>query len=745
MNWNASNADVQHSIEHVNDHPLTPIKTPQSAKFGSDIFFTPTLESNFTDQFTSWDTLRSHAWDTEEYSRGYRITQGTDAGVRKAWTHINSNTQGFPHEGHLDTHLHLDPPSVGPAHRSAASPEHPISFNIQTCLGAGYSNRETARHHMQTPPPTRSAERPPNQEFSINMPDGRKISTPGSMPPPETPNRGVEASPHLFPTLQFSPDLFQYPGTGPLTAPVIPQHRLFWDSNDDSAALFSGDAFHSSVTPDINSFMDSPSTSRTLQPQSGPSLQHPLDFHSISSPFIGTSSPQYHGSVFPAPFTASPRVAHNNPEDPGMFLSSPARRFGPTPKLTTLPSSQRQIDREAYHHQIQESRREQQERAQKSRTRKDLAPSTLKPPQQPETALPTVQPRPGIRRSNTHSGISAQVLQARRQQQSSFAESANRAIPRAGRSSPLKRTLEDPSSGIERPASRNRISLALTVDEDGRARTVPRPVIDTIMDDGSSEGSNSSFAQDDFDIAKSRNVSFTFPAPEPNGTRAGIGLLRAPDRSHSKSSSYSSTLDSSNSADPSSRTSSIRDGNVQAIGPNSFRRMEDEIHRTNSPLKGGPGDAQEALRAMIRERGKTFNQLPGSRSHPNLQQLAFHSSPPIHNVGYDFFANPNVSPTTITDPDLATPSTDRGSQASGSTRCICSSSDQVGRFMIQCESCSKWLHMKCVGLDPNRVPPVYICTYCSQTPMRHGRLREPHRANALSAASPLAHKSNRRR
>jgi hypothetical protein len=104
---------------------------------------------------------------------------------------------------------------------------------------------------------------------------------------------------------------------------------------------------------------------------------------------------------------------------------------------------------------------------------------------------------------------------------------------------------------------------------------------------------------------------------------------------------------------------------------------------------------------------------------------------------YDPFTNSfNASPTT-------TPSTDRSSPSSDGTRCICNGLvDDDNKFMVQCESCNKWLHGACVGLNKLNLPPVYVCVFCTgQTPVARGRVRGP----VPGADSPLTHKSMWRR
>ena len=109
--------------------------------------------------------------------------------------------------------------------------------------------------------------------------------------------------------------------------------------------------------------------------------------------------------------------------------------------------------------------------------------------------------------------------------------------------------------------------------------------------------------------------------------------------------------------------------------------------------------------------------------------------------GFDHFAN-SLSPTNAVDSDVLTPSSDRSSRSNESTRCVCSSAESDGGLMVQCESCTKWLHVRCVGLNANSLPPVYICIFCTgQTPVaRHGRIREPTRM-ANNYTSPLNYKA----
>lgn len=569
---------------------------------------------------------------------------------------------------------------------------------------------------IQTPPPTDSSiriSRSPQPGQAV-MSDQRRMSTSGRavMGPPETPSRITNASPQLFTTssLQFSPDLFQpHLTSGPQTAPPYPQQRLFWDSSTPSGDVFSTprpyqDHFALQQDHLTSPFAPSPSMLPPY-PTSGNQRQPILPSQGGSSS-RSTTRPAMLDIQFPAPFTTSPRLGPPAAEDPSLFLSSPARRFGGSDNNTSF--GRPAPEKPAYHHQIEESKREKEfERAQKAKARRSsgilAATIELKRSVSPANS----KGRPGLQRSLTHTGAGDRQ-HSYNHSQASFASNvsvhSNRlgALSRNGRSSPLKLS-------HDYTTQRKRASLTFTIDSDGRAKTIvtTKPPDDDLMDlDEESSGESDADSTTDQPIH-----SFAFDSQDQDESPA-VSRLRK-DWNHSKNSSYSSRQSS---------------------------------HTTSSNTDGG--NAKEALRAILHDRAP-----PGARWSVSMSQSQqFHSSPPMqHQQGY------NASPTTITDPDISTPSTDRGSE--GSTRCICNEKSPGGQFMIQwygcpnllhlilcsvtfadfdinSESCSKWLHTHCVGIDSRAVPTVYICVYCAQTPARGGRMpRGP------VNGSPLAHKS----
>lgn len=533
------------------------------------------------------------------------------------------------------------------------------------------------------------------------------------MGPPETPSRMMQASPQLFPALQFSPDLFPPQFSGPASAPAYPQQRLFWDPSSVDASgngmvAHYQDPFGIPQNDFMAPFVPSPATSHGFENTNIiPDTAYDLP-PSQSSQATVPPSPYFGGATFPTSFTASPRPPPPAAEDPSLFLSSPARRFGPPPQSFSSTNLTTRVERQPYYHQIEESKREEEiERAKTAKPQRSSGPvqssNSLRRP-----ASPSIESRPGLKRSLTDSGTGHANFHSRQQSQVSFAEpvaladGVTRRLSRGGRSSPLKRLSRTSwHSSSERPASRQRTSLTFTIDKDGRAKTLVTTVPETIdsfmnSDHDSSDSDAESADAADFDIAQSQKNSFAYPEDVP--LHQTYPTSRSEIRNHSKNSSYSSTM-TSNSTHHSSRTSSnfgsarprsnridnapVRTGLGQAgqsrHGPAKMNHSDKSFLDDDSEDESG--DAQHALRAVLKDRPRSTSIQAGLAKRRSGPPPPFHSSPPVQENRYSVF---NESPTTITDPDLATPSTDRESYASNnSTRCICNSPSPNGQHMIQ--------------------------------------------------------------
>ena len=454
----------------------------------------------------------------------------------------------------------------------------------------------------------------------------------GPPPPPETPSRVMQPSPNMFPSLQFSPDIFASSPFVPVAAPMYPQQRLFWDSGvgmEDPNAMVNYSEPYVPPHPDFSASFGSSSTIippyvPTTSLQQGPYYLPPTT-NTMPPGFI-------EGSAFPAPFHTSPRAPPARDENPSMFLSSPARRFGNDPQVS-YPMGRHVQQLPAYHHQLEESRRE--EEARRSFTKVEPRPpsitrSVMEALRRPVS--PIKKDRPGLKRSLTHSGMGARGPHNRQQSHVSFLDSVSNASgssnrSRNGRASPLKSMLN-----VRQPPKRT--SLSLAIDENGVAKTVLTKAIgDDGMDlDGSDDSSViSSRDGGDFHDLRSQPNSFFVEDDDFDPGDARIGIIK----------------------------------------PN---RM-----RPGTASSSGPGDAAQALRAIRGDRTRSTSGHDSSLGSGHSAQ--FNSSPPVPQVA---FGNFNASPTTITDPDLATPSTDRGSQAShSSTRCICGTLPDDPGMMLQ--------------------------------------------------------------
>ena len=578
------------------------------------------------------------------------------------------------------------------------------------------------------------------------MEQQRRMSSQGQRPlmgPPETPSRGmIPQSPNMFTSIQFSPDLFSQPMMDHQTAPVYPQQRLFWDPATATPIHGTPQHFHTpSAFPD--DFGQSFNSNSTIVPQDFGATPQDMQYdlpnvsQSMSTSFMD-------GSVFPAPFQTSPRLAPPAPDNPTQFLSSPARRFGGEPKMDSLSTRRTIPELPAYHHQMQESRREKELLARerrKSRTLKRSQDDDLVMKSVRRALSPQKTSRPGLTRSATFAGIQKST----NLDTMSLDSGASSRSSRAGRSSPLRQIRDfNRRSSASGNLSRSRSSVSLAIDNNGVARTVMNALPETEdedMDDDSMTDQMTSEDENDTNMLysfsgdpHSNNDSFMSRGDARDALRSSAYLSTGSDKVARVSVGGNAHLDPRLGYDP---TSTIR------------RARGETLTSTNTEATNG-GNAQQALRMMLQDRSRSAS------SHASTSSMQFHSSPPMQ---HSQLPPLNNSPTTITDPDLGTPSTDAGSTGSG-TRCVCSKPPPNANIVIKwyvppstnswppltlhSDACSRWLHAKCVGLNNRNFPDIYICVFCEQTPNRGGTIRPGMRQPSLHQ-SPLAHKSSNRR
>lgn len=627
--------------------PQTPTRSSTAPIFG-DSFQTPKLESSFFDPRVTWDTSDPYASspDVQRTPRRFVGNPGRHAGAEA---------------GVKSTKISTDPKRIRSSKSNAG-------------LGDGPQSSKSAAS-MQTPPPSSASRSKVPELGSIHgSAKRRSINAPEHL---ETPSRLMGNSPRLFSNLQSSPDLFQLGSIDPSSSPFFPQQRLFWDQEQPHAndAGFSDpnmDPFGSTGAENIHLNQNPMQDLHMLQM---PSMDNSLDFPEFNSRLNPPSAPA-DAALFPAPFSTSPRLPTAKADDPSMFLSSPARRFG-GPQQTPEKGRLSKPARQPYHHQAEESKREELRRSQLI----NRGPGFYD--DDDEDDEPTPRQRPGLTRSATHTAVTRPQRPATSAGMMA-STSRIRKSPSKGRSSPVKSVHPPLSRTNSVAASRptRSQSVVLKVGKDGRAKTEMQTVTEspTGLTDPITGMELEETADSEYDSA-----DFPLPGHLPRS------------ESDSRPPSKGSTIASSHSGRVSPWTGS-RARQSHGPSPEKWRRTP-KRHSVlaNSDLTQGTassasdsvddedsGDAQHALRKVLQERGRN-RPSTGYGFPPNPPSFGqFRSSPPRLGSELDMQTRePNTSPTTVTDPDLATPTTDRYSNPSVGTRCICNSMDNGGHLMIQ--------------------------------------------------------------
>ncbi|KAL1959455.1 hypothetical protein VTO42DRAFT_1900 [Malbranchea cinnamomea] len=745
MNWD----HPIHSFTDPNAEPRTPTRTPV---FG-DAFQTPKLESSFYDPRVTWNTAdpygsspdfppktpqRSQQRHTRRPSEAETVIEGGQASLQ-----FSPAVEGKSQQEN----------TAGPTEGLESVGQHGNDWQDgdDTGTGLGISKRSAAA--MQTPPPTSTTRRRLQNSTTAYEAQTPRPAT-ESTSQLETPSRVIGLSPGLF-GLQTTPGLFQFSEHSTASPSFFPQQRMPWDQEPSLHSAASDpytDSYVMSTQPNEH-FGGFDSSLQTPQRQVNRNLMNQLP---STSPF-GLDHPDH----VTTSFMTSPRAPPMHDDDPAMFLSSPARRFG-FQGSDFSPIAPRIETRRPYHFQTQESERDKQEdeskklqrvrsvgrRQQKALRDREVMLSraqTVAARSAPRSSLYNVAAAPRAR--NTSQPISSTGG-------SVSASAGVRKSPTKGRASPVK-TQRLSLAAVPAPME----SVVLKIGKDGRAKTEMitqsspvRPDLHIGFGDDALTESESDDDTDDDDrpvMSFTQNQSSSFNVPDgsplkrPSFVRSG-----SKSRPHSKSSSYSSTSAGSRHspwAGSSWGSGSIRRV-VAAAGSrapsitDSDATQEEASHYSvdNYDDDDDNGDAQHALMRVLKQRRRpsvarmqTGYRAVGRTIRP--QSTALPSSPPVYREIRPMGSSP-VKPS-----EDSTPMADRFS----GTRCVCRSKENGGHLMIQCESCSHWLHTKCVGLDRQHLPAVYICVYCAQTPRRGSGLSQ----NSMSmsaggqASSPLARKS----
>ncbi|KAI1393646.1 uncharacterized protein F4822DRAFT_385359 [Hypoxylon trugodes] len=756
------------SFGDPNAQPPTPKQTPTSAVFPSSVFETPKNNRASFDESSGW---------TPQFAEEYSVFNSTPGNLKASHGSFTDFSVSTPyhslghkrplstdsiaagiatHATHFSPNPNLPLPPVDPSRRLPSSPGP---------LATGQSPTETGFRPSSQPP----------KKICRDAVQGSKAQT--ATPPPSA-HKGKR---RLAPKLQtdnmqndgFDPefvtstpqqqhmanfmttptDLFGYPMSAPAAAGGFGDSHTFWDPNMDGMDLDfttgGGNMFQTPGHRPMNSldwgksneiFQETGAAPTPIQENSQPAKKERALAPKPLPPTLDTSAADT--SMFSSSFPASAddsfaMMNSGGGVDPGLlFTRPPSSGMEPAPfdpmSQPPLMQSFSQPEPEPVILTAKAPKRAGVRRSASTRemdTGKKVNRASASSPVKPSD-------RPGLSRSFSEKlsrkpvGKTASLpnlAPATRPMSQNSGRPGAQGSRSNGRVSPLKNhhhRLPSLSSIPEMPVPRTQTSVKFTIDSRGRARAETTTVV--IDDDdstptairrrvdpprrerswASSEDDDSS-TDDEPIIIPSRNSSFTLPNPR----KPSAASLHSSQRSVSDQSASSLGI-YYNEPDPVDNGAESEAETVMNVTPGRNR-----------------GDAASELRKVVESRQKR-----------NLNVNESFSGRPTYS------GSSTVTPASAKTTDLRTPSSSRGHQI----RCVCNTNNghnNGNNYMVQCESCEMWLHGKCININRQTHPRVYICAFCANTPNAHGmRGREVRRSTGgpnprAPITSPLAHKS----
>lgn len=589
------------SFNFSSGEPPTPTRTPTSPNFFLNSFETPKPDTKFNDPLSPW---------TPSFSLGPAFKTPTQASFQPV-----PSKAGLAPNGDVQVKGASAAPSTKLTTPTLPS-RPPSDFQKPEAV-----NEETSADLMQTPPPTGTSivkRRAQGSQIARSLKDPRTTMEQGLSIP--TSSAQVEESPSIhFPNLQFSPDGLGFSMSGAATAPVYPQHRLFWDPEQDVNVM------------NLDIPMDDTFAGLGVQRQLDPFVSE----HDTVNNLVKAKQPIVPSSAV----SSTPRGKLINPS---ILFSSPSR-----PK-----TSGQKIQDDAlkpYAHQLQDAEIERELRSRRSKRKRGA-----------DVESPAVQ-------------AATLALREAEEEGSQASSDSNTSLPLG--------QLRPRSSRHSRSSQNKRASVTLSIDASGRASTQTTfqdgMDLDVDTDSSSSDSSPSPLCNE---IVFSQPSSFAYPIDRKKKIKSS---------SHSHKSSYGSSLYT-----PSEKAGSDKVGRNQVHfrEPQSF--ISGQLNGSESEAETimdsdeDKGNAQAELKKVLLQRSTKKPSRRGQRQTraarvPPPSSLSYsQSSLTLSHLPYSE-ANQDISPTTVTDPDLATPTTGpQSARSDGSTRCVCSDSEAKG-LMVQ--------------------------------------------------------------
>ncbi|KAK4190348.1 Isocitrate/isopropylmalate dehydrogenase-domain-containing protein [Podospora australis] len=748
------------SFGDPNAQPPTPKQTPTSSIFPSPVFETPKTNSGRFDESSGW---------TPRFAEEYSVFNSTPGNLRGG--------QGpFPDFGPATSYPGFSPnptlqlPSVEPADVLRSSPSQlttpTFSTTTQNSEDSGRSAKKARRGTIvgetqgqtATPPPSaRKGERKLAPKLDANaMQNDQGYGQPDFLA------NAQQQQQNMGGFVTTPTDMFGYPLSAP-AAPAGFSQRSFWDTDPSVGSM--------DVDFGVNGFQDSNAALQQMDPNEwaraaqmmqaqGLMVGHgdghmsmgehqPSLISQAPMPALVTSAAEQtmfavqYQSGMENPFGISGN-GNGNAVDPGLLFSRPQSANLDTasldrpmhPPIAPRPPSSQDTQSNGRPMSVPKLTA-QPEIRRSSSTRNGAA-------NKPDRAL-AASPikssgRPGLTRSFSEnrgkkgSGRPALPTLApapRPQSQlvNNAGVNANRPVlsqpPRSsGRSSPLKsqqhQRLPSLTSIPETSGPRMRTEAKFTIDANGRARVETTVIVEN---------------EEPASARKRHSTHSSHSLHSAHSAQSAHSVVRRRHWTSSDEDDLSSTDDEGPIIIPSRPTSFALPDPIKPSRPHpfhelqrsvsersttsytSFRRGSDDGHDADSDVEtivneptptGKPiGDAASELQ-KVRE-ARRGHQWSTSKPKRLSTMMSGNAS-----FGGLYPNQQNVSPTTMTDASLPTPST--VSRTRG-VRCVCNRAE-AGRneALVQCESCEFFVHERCVNVTEGSI---YICSFCMTTPNEH--------------------------
>lgn len=567
---------------------------------------------------------------------------------------------------------------------------------------------------MQTPPPTRGASAKRAQQtpqIAFGTPStiaSRRFMTPQQPIVSSNDVLLAQTTPIHFPQLHFSPDMYQFANMGPASAPVVPHSRILWAQTSPIQP-----------TPPPATLDDpfAPATSIDMGWSISAVQQSNMQTVSFDTPAMNSfpiqvphQRPVSAAAAVPA---AAPPPQVMNAEvstgvDPSLLYSSPIR-----PPPSRAKKSRSQVS-------LNES--QSKENGASNHIRSDTISST-------ETANSRLSSK--LRRANTTGTTRPKSANF----SASVVEAMNNHVPRTA--SPVKRFGRPSLGSISEGRPRLRTSVILTVDENGRARTETRRVEDSptrsirerypaLFDSDSSDDDS-----DGSDRTPSRPSSFIFEKRDERRSKAakldppvenleGLSIPRSgssssmrkgipPSRASLAAAAQLRRQSSLRRSTPS--RNSQRRGLISSSTTSLIDTAPMDVHASEGAIQVDDQDQDTWTLRSQKTRAPSSSAESALEAHNRRwSMMSFEQQQHVQSI------SPPMAQYQSPYPDYRTQLPQHGTppQAPFLIRCPCGIQTNRGLPLIQCHSCTQWLHRPCVGLDNHIQPPTFSCFICTR-------------------------------